>query len=262
MQLWEALQVTPGSVVAFTGAGGKTTAMFRLARELVAMGQRVVVTTTTKIWSPTPEQVPHVMLTLRQDRWLTALAEELEISPLVVAASHWGPDGKLWGLNDEAIRAICASQVTHVVLVEADGAGGRSLKAPLGHEPVIPSCTTVVVPMAGLDVVGQPLSAEWVHRPAQVAALSQAVVGEPVTPDVVATVLVHPQGNVKGAPVDARLLPLLNKVDDPLRLCTGREIAKILLSKGLSRVVLAQAVKEPPVIEIIEASVLEPMAPL
>lgn len=49
MKLRQALNVQRGDVVAFTGAGGKTSALFRLSRELAAEGWRVLCTTTTRI---------------------------------------------------------------------------------------------------------------------------------------------------------------------------------------------------------------------
>ena len=56
MRLWEALQVRKGEVISFVGAGGKTTAMYRLGRELAAQGWRVITTTTTMIRPPSPKQ--------------------------------------------------------------------------------------------------------------------------------------------------------------------------------------------------------------
>ena len=47
MQLKRALRIAPGEIVAFTGAGGKTSALFRLGTELASAGWRVVGTTTT-----------------------------------------------------------------------------------------------------------------------------------------------------------------------------------------------------------------------
>src|SRR4051812_36583588 len=49
MRIREALNVQRGDIVAFTGAGGKSTTMFRLGRELAAEGWRVIATTTTRI---------------------------------------------------------------------------------------------------------------------------------------------------------------------------------------------------------------------
>jgi hypothetical protein len=49
MRLCEALDVRRGDVVAFTGAGGKTSALVQLGYELAEQGWRVISTTTTKI---------------------------------------------------------------------------------------------------------------------------------------------------------------------------------------------------------------------
>ena len=49
LSLAKALRVDRGAVVSFVGGGGKTTSMFRLARELSAAGLRVVATTSTHI---------------------------------------------------------------------------------------------------------------------------------------------------------------------------------------------------------------------
>ena len=70
-----ALALGSAGTVAFTGGGGKTTAMFRLARELDAA--RVLVTTTTRIWLPTTDQARTVLeasieaasAQLAQDSW-------------------------------------------------------------------------------------------------------------------------------------------------------------------------------------------------
>src|SRR5512145_2157330 len=49
MRLRDALRVQRGDVVAFIGAGGKTSALFRLGHELRREGWRVLATTTTRL---------------------------------------------------------------------------------------------------------------------------------------------------------------------------------------------------------------------
>ena len=60
MQLHHALRLQPDelAVVTLVGAGGKTSALFRLADEAVAGGRRVVTTTTTHIFAAQAEQAP------------------------------------------------------------------------------------------------------------------------------------------------------------------------------------------------------------
>src|SRR5690349_3492029 len=51
LKLADALGVTGDEVVALVGGGGKTTAMFRLAREMVEKGTSTITTTTTRIFA-------------------------------------------------------------------------------------------------------------------------------------------------------------------------------------------------------------------
>ena len=54
MKFFEALDIdlTRNELICFVGAGGKTTSLFRLARELKRCGKSVLVTTTTAIYCP------------------------------------------------------------------------------------------------------------------------------------------------------------------------------------------------------------------
>ena len=78
------------------------------------------------------------------------------------------------------------------VLVEADGAARRPLKAHAPHEPVIPpnACRTVYV--VGADGFGHPIR-EVCHRPERYAALCGAAEDDIVTPTLEAAVL-HAEG--------------------------------------------------------------------
>ena len=51
MKLKDAWGMTDDEVVALVGGGGKTSAMFRLAREIAQAGGRAITTTTTRIFA-------------------------------------------------------------------------------------------------------------------------------------------------------------------------------------------------------------------
>ncbi len=108
------------------------------------------------------------------------------------------------------------------VLVEADGSRMRPIKAPADHEPVIPPDATLVVPVVGMDALERPLS-EIAHRPEKVEELLMAdgqlsIVNGMLTAQAVARLLIHPLGGLKNVPDEARIVPLLNKVDSEERL--------------------------------------------
>ena len=94
-----------------------------------------------------------------------------------------------------------------------------------------------MVPVAGVEAVGAPLDAAHVHRVAEIAALTDLPAGTRLTPDAVATVLLDPRGNVKGAPPHARIVPLVNKVTTPAAREAARAVAAALLARGAERVV-------------------------
>jgi molybdenum cofactor cytidylyltransferase len=253
LTLAEALTVAPGEIVALTGAGGKTTALARLAEELVAQGGRVLVTTTTHIFPPSGKCsdciVEECLATL-----LAAASTALERNPLVVVARGVDADGKLVGIEPAWVEELRARlPITHL-LVEADGSRGRPFKAPAEHEPVIPPATDLVVPVVGLSAIGHPISSGLVHRPEQVARLAEAQLGDTISPAVVAKVLWHPEGSAKGAPSGARIVPLLNQTDDDKRREAGRQVARLLLRQGAGRIVLAALRAPAPVIEVAIAA--------
>jgi molybdenum cofactor cytidylyltransferase len=138
--------------------------------------------------------------------------------------------GKAFGVPPDILDALAATGRFDLIINEADGSRMRSFKAPASHEPVIPAGTTIVTPVVGVDILGQPLDDEAVHRAALVSQLSGAVMGQPVTAETIVTVMGHPGGGLKNVPARARVIPLLNKVEGPVELTAARRIAAGLLA--------------------------------
>ena len=244
VQLVEALGLGPGEVVAFVGAGGKTSALYRLAHELLAQSKRIVATTTTHMYPPAPEAgwplvvAEDAKARLRGAEW--ALAEH---GRAFVAATA-EPDGRLVGIPPHDVEGLSA--LADVTLVEADGARGRWLKAPALHEPVIPESSTLVVPVAGLQAVGQPLDPPAVHRPERVASVLQCPRGSRISADMVARLLRDERGGLRGIPAQARVVALCNQADSPNRLVAGRRVAALVLRAwGRTRQVVVGAAQTP-----------------
>jgi molybdenum cofactor cytidylyltransferase len=248
-----ALGIAGGDVVALVGGGGKTTTMFRLARELVARGERVVTTSTTHIFAEQIKLAPaHVRAA---DATRSSVGAALEAHGHVLVIGDMDPaTGRAAGVSADLFTRLRAWCPRACLLNEADGSRGRPFKAPAPHEPAIPPETTLVVPLVGADVFGAPLDAAHVHRPERVAALTGAAPGAPVTPELVARVLAHPEGGRKNVPAGARVVVLINKLDaigDP---AAGREAARRLLREpAIESVVLAAASADRPVFETLHS---------
>ena len=205
-----------GGVISLVGAGGKTTLMFRIARELAAAGETVLTTTTTRIYRPEPAQSAQVVVAAEPAAALAELAARLRQSRHVTAAAGLISEaGKLAGYLPESVDALRAAGLFRWIIVEADGAARRPLKAPSAHEPVIPACTDWVIALAGMAAVGRPLDARWVFRAERFGALAGLGAGESVTPEAVAAVLLHPDGILKGCPRQAARCVFLNQADLP-----------------------------------------------
>ena len=251
MRLADALRVSRGDVITLVGGGGKTTAMFALARELVEDGLRVVTTMTTHIFLGQMKHAPAYLDLEGGETIGDSLARLLHKHRHVLVISGQAAEAdKAAGVAPSVVDLLATHESVDAVIVEGDGARRLPFKAPADHEPVVPSSTTVLVPVAGLDVVGQPLRADWVHRPELVASLTGAMLGEPVSPEILAAILAHPRGGAKALPPGARLAPLLNKADTSERLGVAREVAgRLLTAAGVDSVLLGAVRNADPVQE-------------
>lgn len=247
----EALLLETGGIVSLVGAGGKTTLLFRLAQELALEGQRVLVTTTTHMCRPNPGQVAAVLLSPDPEEILEEARALGGMPGALYAASHEeGEEGKLVGLSPERVERIWDGGAFGWILVEADGAARRPLKAPASHEPVIPKRSRWVVGLVGLDALGRPLGDTWVFRWKEYGRLCGLEAGEAVTAKSVARLALHPQGLFKGAPREALRVLWLNKADLPGRAEEAKRVARAIMQDGwgdLRRIVAGCAQGERPV---------------
>jgi molybdenum cofactor cytidylyltransferase len=252
MKLAEALEIRRGEVVSLVGAGGKTSAMFRLAEELVTAGWQVITTTTTRVAPDELNFAPHAVALGDNDEAgiPDSLLTLLEQHRHVFLYRHLNAEaGKAIGLDPAWLDDNLAPLPdVDAILIEADGARRLPFKAPRAHEPPIPAATSLLVPVAGLDALGQPLDDAHVVG-AEVIRETLDPSTERITADLMADVLKHPALGLKNAPPDARVIPLLNKAT-PDRLESARQIADRLLGEPRIARVLIGAVREgPPVWE-------------
>ncbi len=197
--------------IAITGAGGKTSLMYALAAEFVAGGQTVITTTTTKIFPPNIGQTSRLVL-MSDDPQLLTLPEELQKHRHVtVGRCIIQPIGKVDGIDDEVLKTCL--QLTDRVVVEADGASEKPVKAPEEWEPVVPVMADLVIPVIGLDCLGKPATDQWVFRLERFLIVTGLQRDEQITPQALARLLAHPEGAMKGVGLHAQVIPFLNKDD-------------------------------------------------
>ena len=171
---------------------------------------RVVMTTTTHLgkWQGgSPSAYHHVA-------W--GIEEKVILGSETILVT--GPPGKdeRWGsLNPESLEKlsrICRENEIPL-LIEADGARQRPLKAPAGYEPAIPPWVDRVVVMAGLGGLKRRLNADTVHRPELFSQITGLRMGEEIKVEHVERVLRSTSG-LERIPDGARRVLFLNQAED------------------------------------------------
>ena len=229
MTLARALRFPPKPVqknliASFVGAGGKTTAIFQLARE-IANRNLVIVTATTHlgVW-----QIPladhHIIANDSRNVQLPTKG--------VILVTGEIENERTKPVNDATLNWLYAETKSRSIplLIEADGSRQKPLKAPAAHEPPIPTFTNAVVAVAGLGALGKPLTDEVVQRAEIFSGLSGLKMNQTITPEAITRMLTHSQGALKNIPAHARRVAFLNQADTPELQSTGGGMARELLS--------------------------------
>ena len=231
MRLIDALPVDAGTRLAFVGAGGKSTGMFRLARQALSDGLDLILLSSS------------THLSIGQVGWADHhfVVESENDLDRIDFSSHTGVV-LVTGTLDHAYRTNgvslpllaaldrVAESLGVPLLIEADGSRRRPLKAPAEHEPVIPPWIEAVIVTAGLRGLGRPLLEKHVHRPELFSHLSGIEIGEPVTPEGLIRVLLSKNGGQKGIPHGAARIALLNQVDTDGLAGTAKTLGEALLT--------------------------------
>jgi probable selenium-dependent hydroxylase accessory protein YqeC len=197
-------------VIVLVGAGGKTSALFRLGE---ALAGPVLLTSTTHLLDPLQEPGrPALERILRADlegpAGSAALPEPRPGLTLLMSRAAEIPE-KLKGIHPSWIPGLAAQW--RYVLVEADGSRGLPVKAPGPREPVLPPEPDLLLGVIGLACLGRPMDAASVHRPEAFAAVTGCRPGQPIGWEHLAALAGHPQGLFKGH-AGTRVL-LLNQAD-------------------------------------------------
>lgn len=208
--------------VALVGAGGKSSIAWAIVQRASRAGQRILFTTTTHVLRPAPgafdlevihPDVGAALARLQTAAWRSAWLASAVEEPFAGERLGWMPSLpiKLRGYAAEALAALRSLDAT--LLIEADGALRRWIKAPALHEPVIPPFADAVIVVACLDAIGRPLDAHVAHRPERIAALTGSSLEAPITTEMVRRLLLAADGGRKGIPPGARTIAALTRVN-------------------------------------------------
>lgn len=248
MRFERAFDVAPGDVVAFIGAGGKTSLMVSLGYELAEAGWRVLATTTTRLSTDQLDLFPCTMAAGAAPQAISAALSEHQF----VLLHEQIRSGYVYGPPLEWTRQLLDSVDSDILLVEADEAGGLPFKAPFSDEPQLPLETSVVIPVASLRALGLPLDKEHVYNPAAMIKRYGFAENSPIKSPWLAQVLRDEELGLRGVPADARVIVFLNQTPERgFKRGRARMIARLSLQNDrIDAVALGSVRGAEPVFEV------------
>lgn len=231
MNLLQALRLDKQNkheAITFVGSGGKTTAMFQLAKQIydLRFTNYVFLTCATHLGTRQTKFADHHIVVKNKsdlqnipDKGIILFTGEIEnekTKPMDEETLNW-------------LRISCKNK-NIPLLIEADGSKQKALKSPAEHEPPIPDFADIVIYVVGLNAIGKQLNDQNVHRPEIFSHLTNLSLNKSITSDSIVKALTHPQGGLKNMPSHAKKIALLNQADTPELQSAGGSMAQKLLN--------------------------------
>lgn len=232
-EIWSHLILKTQSpcLVTLIGGGGKTSLMYYLLTILKSKGYTTIGTSTTKLSSQRFKDSSFLTIQSVEGGY-QAVTQAKSMPDHVTLVSGEDPDnpGKMLGISSEWIDILALAYGDVVLVVEGDGAAGKPLKGHLAHEPVIPSKSSLVIVVIGIDSMGLPLTSQNVHRPARICELTAARPDSLVTTEMITQLLFHPQGYLHNCPPHSVVVPFINKVESVAQGEMAKKLATQILA--------------------------------
>lgn len=162
MKILEEIDIKKGDVVSIVGAGGKTSVMNKLASELKEKNLRVLVTSTTAIMMPKKEEYDYFYLEKEYD--IKRKVKTVDKGSITVLVKEFIREDKVKGIEIEYLDNVIKEGLFDIILIEADGARRKTIKAPREDEPLLTKYTNKLIGIFGIDSLGLTIDSENVHR--------------------------------------------------------------------------------------------------
>lgn len=210
--LKDVLGINKNDVISIVGAGGKTTMLFKLAKEL---NGKVCITTSTKIFMPDKSQYDYIY---------NEYPKEVHLGRTLIAGEI-NSDNKLTAISEMNLDKCCDD--FDYVLIEADGAKCKSLKAWNESEPVVFNNTTKTVCVLDISVVGKEFNSENIFRIDEFRKLIKSD-SDNITTKQLSEMILHSDGITKNS-LGEKIL-YINKVESDDGLGNALKLVDLLLT--------------------------------
>jgi probable selenium-dependent hydroxylase accessory protein YqeC len=243
LKLYLALGIAPGDIVAFVGAGGKSSAIQAVADELAEAKMTFLTAPTTKMLVSETEKLGSLVTSEDAGELRTKAQDALSYGTSgVVVGSGLISKNRVGGVEPATIPSL--APIADVVLVEADGSRRRPIKGTAAHEPALPDAVTLVVAVGNISAFGAPLTEENVHRPELFSKLTGIGPGQSITARAFARALA--QGSLGNTSKDARTAALITGVHPGKSMADASVVTRELWRFGVKKVVISSLPDESP----------------
>lgn len=253
--LKNAFKIKQGDIIAFIGAGGKTSSLVQLQREM-KQEQVIIVTTThffgfkqfkntevlTEEGSDLVQRIKEIWNNNPRERVVVGKKRKLNIK----REKEFETEYKIAGIKAGEVKILNKTFPRAIILVEADGARRKQIKVPAAHEPVVPREADIVAPVAGMSALGKKIDDRYCYRVQEILKL--VADREIITEEVIIKIFTVKEsyGRFHGRE-GQEYIPVLNQVNDDNREAAER-IAFKLKELGIERVLLTNTWRENPLV--------------
>lgn len=220
-------------VISVVGAGGKTSLITLLAEELKVLNKKVLSTTSTQIFKP--NNIDYFFLNKIPEDFIPR-------SGSITSFGDYVKDGKLIGPNIKDINMLIRRQIFDCILIEADGANRKALKAHAGHEPVVSELSTITIGLIGLDCLGEVLDESNFHRSELISNIIDKQVGQEIDSNDIVHLILNKNGAFKGS--IGRKILILNKANTATKIKAGKFIREKLQNQDMDILICNIVTKE------------------
>lgn len=151
--------ISRGDIISIVGSGGKTSLLFKLAKNL-KKNYNVLVTTSTKIKKPSYDECDYLYTDVNE--YLKYNFNNLLTKSITVISKSIIKDkNKLIGIDDADLDRIYED--FNIILIEADGSRNLPLKGWKSYEPCILKKTNKTIGIIPIDVLDKKVNVEFIY---------------------------------------------------------------------------------------------------
>ena len=196
-------------IITLVGAGGKTSTIFEIGKELSSLNKKTIITTTTHMGFDKD------FILIEKDNDIKRIEKILTENNLIKVGKKES-EYKVKSLDFDLLKKII--ELGDFILIEGDGSKNLPLKAPKDNEPVIIKETNLVIGVMGFDSINKKIK-DICHRPNLVSKLLSKDIDKIIDYKDLVKIAEHKNGLKKN--VNCKYKVIINKVDkkEDLELC-------------------------------------------